>query len=341
MPRQTTGIISGITAALEEDKPDLRVQRLVKDPALEKMFRELIDDYGMDRRQATQAINQFARRFMSDLPERESQEVGAVDRYFNGSMDDLLRSMRSDRMRAINDAASRAVAYATRGRNASRVAGGGGGDSAYNRLLGSRVTADILSRAAVDDVEQQRRDLGATESARLGLIGRRGDIIRQRLVPYQVRAGEMARKIGTVQGINSVDPGIYNIWRKRGGMEMATDILDSLAQGAYKGANAYATFSGMGGGMGGMGGGGGGGGGGTTPARGAYGASMDNTGAMILGGGGSPSPAAAPSYSSPSYGIGGSSPSEFSAIPGYGSYGSYGGDPQSFNNWWNSSSGGF
>lgn len=333
MPRSTTGIISGITASLESDKPDLRVQRLIRDQQMEDIWRSGFDDYYRDRTQSNRNLGAFSKLWQKNYPGIMNRELGTIEGYYNGDIKAQLAALRGNERNLFEAALERGLGGVDRGLGASAVAGGFSPRSSYGMRIRDRARTDLTLQEAMRQAGQERSDFSNLEAAKVGLMGRSIPIMRASILPSELKSANYGRLAGMRAQQLATDPGIYNIWRKRGSMEMATDILDSLAQGAYKGLNAYMSFSGLGGG--GMGGMGGGGGGGQSQVGTNSGPTNPYSGSMFSGtsggsfGGGSP-------YSGHSGGsFGGGAPASTPPATSY----SPGGNQ--FNDWWSSPQGGY
>lgn len=323
MAGQDTGIVSGIMRTLVSDKPDLEVQRLIRDPQMEDLWRTGFDQYYRDSTQSNRNLRNFSRLFQRNYPGIRDRELGSISRYYDGGIESELAALRGNENNLFNAALERGLGGLDRGFGASAVAGGYSPRSSYGQRIREGARTDLMLQNALRQSGQERSDFSNLEAAKLGLLGRTIPIMQASLIPSQLKSANYGRLAGMRAQQLATDPGMYNVWRRRGDMERAADIMDSLAEGAYKGLNAFMSFGGLGGGggMGGMSGMMGGGGGGMAGANSDMGGNARaNWSADFL---------------NSNRGSGGMSGMNTPTTPAYQPGGNQ------FNDWWNSSQGGY
>lgn len=267
------------------DRGRTSVTALTKNTGLAARFGSALQDYDTVRTSGQSALQEYIRKYLAQeapMNARTTQEIGNLDRYFNGDVQREMAGLRAQRGLAVTNAANLAQRYALANQNRSLVGNEGGGSS-YDRRLALRNMGDIQTQAALDAANQSRNDYGQLESVRLGLTGQRNALANQiagyGLVPEQVRRQMYGQDLGYLSNLTSLDQAntFYGLQYDPSVSEMAgaiTGDVAELAASAY-GAGAFGG-GGAGGMMGGMGGGGGGGGG--------MGGMMGMTGGQSAGG---------------------------------------------------------
>lgn len=268
-------------------EPKFDVKRNVKNDQIQDLIYQLMEAEKNAGFSNEWSITDLTKKFYATQGERQNQakqEVGTLDRFYNGAIADELAQIRQARKAAYRDATDRAVSGINRGRNLGLLAGDVAGSSYLDRIaLGQARDAEITG--ALDDVNQQKQDLNWLTGNQVNLAGRRGQIadsaLMRILVPSQLRSQEVARKAGMFGAINALDKSntFYGLSKDRTTLDQVGEGLDGLVQLAMEiyGTGALGGMGGMGGGMGGAGGGagsamgmlgsmGGGGGGGQSNA---------------------------------------------------------------------------
>lgn len=117
--------------------------------------------------------------------------------------------MRAQRAAAMEAAGQRALQEVARGGKLSILGGGQGTGSSYLQRLGLSNATDILTRNALDQSNLQRSDFDAVERARMNLLGRRLDLQKAQLLPYQVRTSDFGRRIGNLGSLGGLSDMAY------------------------------------------------------------------------------------------------------------------------------------
>lgn len=249
------GMIGGGIRAIS-GPPKVSTISSVKNAAIGNANTNLLSDYTAGTAAGNQALADYTSRYMSGLPAattRTGQEVGSIDQFYNGGMANQLAQLRTQRAKAMTDAATLAGQQAIASQNRSRVAGSGGMGSYTQRMLLGALTP-IRVQAALDNANQERSDLGYVTQNQLGLAGQRqgmaDKLAAYGLQPEQTRTAMLGARQGLLSGITNIDQAntFYGLQQKP---NVLADVADSLDQGIM---NAAAIYSSMGGGMGGMGG---------------------------------------------------------------------------------------
>lgn len=283
MPRGNyTGIVSGLIEPWMPDEPDMRGKRVVFDPQVDARTTQLLKDWTGNRSSWKGIFSDWLKDFNAQTPEVESN-VAADNDYLkwirDGGLERNLSGLRVAEGAADRTGMKNALDFADNQSNAANILTGAGGRSSsadYARRLkvGNRIASEFAGR----DTARTRADLGNVINLKLSTQGRinanLAGLLSRKLQPQQLsdmELRELTNALGSITNIrNAVSQPV--IWRERGSLEKTADVLDSFATSAYKGASAYATFSGMGGG--GMAGGAGGAGG-TPGASGSMSAPQD------------------------------------------------------------------
>lgn len=259
-----TGIVSGIMDTFIDDEPDIKSKLVVTDPAVFNRSRDLLKDWTSNRTEGQDFLRNWTQDFNAATPQVEAagrQEVGFLDKFYDGSFSNYLQGLRNREGDARRAAGDRALQYVSGQQDrAAMLRGEPSGTSSATRAMGYRAARDIENDVALSALARERGDFDYINRMQLGNIGARGGILdallTRKLLPKQLNDQELFRLIQTLGGISGIRQGASQpvLWRERSDLEKTSDFMDSLAEGAYKGANAFMTFSGMGVGMGGAGG---------------------------------------------------------------------------------------
>jgi hypothetical protein len=260
-----TGILSGFTDLMVDEEPDIQGKLAVFDPQVFKRSNWLMRDWDANRNQWKSIYNDWFQDFQAsekDFKANVDRDNDYLKYLRDGGFERTLSGLRASARAADETEKTMAMDFAGNQLDKGRILSGGrlGRSSAdYARALrvGQRLGAEFAGR----DVARERGDLGWVNQVKLGTqgaINRNIDLaLNRKLMPQHLSDSELMNLIGGLQGIQGIRMGSASpvFWREKGGWEKAGDVLDTFADGAYKGANAAMTFSGMGGGMGGGGGG--------------------------------------------------------------------------------------
>lgn len=274
-----TGILSSFTDLFNPDEPNMKGKLVVFDPQIFKRTKGQLAQYDQNQSEWNDVYGKFKNDWQAGQPAAENQakqESSFLDKFYNGDFASHLAGLRAQEANAKRAAGDRALQFASGATDrAALLRGEPTGTSSATRAMALRQGKDIENDVALSGVARERADLGTVTQAQLGALGARTGILdavtKRQLLPHQLNDQELMFAIQALHNIQSTRMGAASpvFWREKSGSEKVGDILDTFADSAYKGANAYASFSGMGGGgmgggMGGMGGGGksGGGGGG-------------------------------------------------------------------------------
>lgn len=156
-------------------------------------------------------IAETIKRIFASQAQRQQQakqEVGSIDRFYDGSLEGELAGIRARRGAAYRDSTDRALAGIRKGKNLGLLSGDTTGGSYFDRIaLGSSRDAEIA--AALDAVNQEKADLNYLTGNQVNLAGRRGEIsdaaLMRLLIPGRLRTDETRRRLGMTGGINDLD----------------------------------------------------------------------------------------------------------------------------------------
>lgn len=249
------GAVGGVIRAVS-GPPSVSTVSSVKNPALQGNIDQLISGYKTIANSGDTALSDYISKYMAGegaASQRTGQEIGAMDQFYNGSMNNQLAQLRAQRASAMTDAANVAAQQAIAAQDRSRVTGSGGLGS-YNTRMTMASLQPIRVQAALDNANQERQDLGYVTGQQLGLAGQRTALANQQaaygLVPQQTRMQLASQEAGYLGQLGNLDQQnkFYGLQQKP---NTWADVADSLDQGIM---NAAAIYGSMGGGMGGMGG---------------------------------------------------------------------------------------
>lgn len=247
------------------------VLRNTKNPGIQQGLDPLISGFGNVVGLNSQAMNDYISRYLAGqgaAGRRTGQEIGTMDQFYNGSMQNQLAQLRAERAKAMTDAATVAGQQALRSFNQSNVGLQGGGSSYGRRMLMGSLQP-IQVQAALDANNQARSDLGYLTQNQIALAGQRQNLANA-LAQYQLQIpqvrmsllGQQAGYLGSLQNMDLAN----NFY----GLQYDPNLASKIA------ASLEATGAGLAGGQGAaeagargrpsanfnLGGGGGGGGGG-------------------------------------------------------------------------------
>lgn len=239
--------------------PDIKTVDNVKSGAIQGQIDSSLSGLSALNAAGKNALADFTKNYTANnaaAGAETANEVGSVNRYYNGDVENALAGMRAQRKSAVLNAAKLAQDRALAGIHGNMLTSPAGGSS-YDSRLGMNSFADIASGAALDNANQTSQDyrtLLAGQAANLGKSNSLLDANAQRsLVPYQAQSqifGNGLSALGQIQGMNN-NNNMYGLKQDR---NQAADIVGALGSTANQLASAYTAFSGMGGGGGGGGG---------------------------------------------------------------------------------------
>lgn len=231
------GSLIGGVGGLFGDKGKTETTRNVKNPGIQKEIDALLGDYGTVKSSGDQALSEYITNYLAGYPAaktRTGQEIGNMDRYYNGQAENDLAQLRSNRTKALMAATDRASKYAIASQNRSRIGGQGGGSSYDTRQL-MRSMDDIATQAAMDEAAQARGDWGYMEGQRFGLTGKRQGLADALagygLVPEGVRRQMYKENMGYLGGVTNLDQAnnFYGLEYKPSKSEQIGGVVDDLA----------------------------------------------------------------------------------------------------------------
>ncbi len=235
------------------------IERLTKNPALENFNLDAQSNYATTRNASQAGLEDYIKQYLAGsktASTRSGQEQNVIDRYYNGDIERRLSELRTRRAQASKDAAARGFAYALRGQNADRIAGGGGGTSSYDRALAMKTGADLDLQARLDNLGQERGDMDYLNRSQLGLMGQRSamaDALAARaLVPGQARQADLGWNMNAIRGLLGNDAA-NNMY----GVKYEPSAGEKFSQWQQNDANDIAQIAGMASSVYGGGGGGG------------------------------------------------------------------------------------
>lgn len=242
---------SGILRAFSGDPKFRTISNVLWGP-LQREINAGLADYGDIKAKGNKAFDAWLAKYLADTTnaeKRSGQEIASIDRYYDGTMDNLLRDMRQRRKVATHKAAELAGKKATRSLNLSRV-GSDGGASSYDSRSLMRMLGDIDTAAALDDLTQERADLGFLEGNKIALGSRRqaiaDELIRRELVPEDVRRGLFDQNLGFLAKLGQLDRNnkIYGVQKKTTGLERWANAIDAFSGGLNQDFSTAAALSG-------------------------------------------------------------------------------------------------
>lgn len=216
--------------------PDFRTISNIKWRPLQREIDASLSDYGGLKRSGEASLQDWISKYLADTinaEKRTGEETGAIDRYYDGSLESQLLDIRNRRAKAIGEAATLGGKKAIQSMNLSRL-GGDGGTSSYDTRNLMRTIGDINTGAAVDASNQERGDLGYLESGRLGLLGKRQDLadtlINRALAPEGMRRNIFNQNLGMLGNLQKLDAGnkFYGLQQKSTGIDRWANAADAL-----------------------------------------------------------------------------------------------------------------
>lgn len=182
-----------------------------KNSGLNRRINDTLTRYDTVSKDSSNALADYIASYFGNTKTATSntgQEVGNINRYFDGGAASDLAGLRATRSGAVNNAADLASQYALANLSRSR-AGGAGGPSSYDTRMALRNTGDIATQAAVDDATQARNDWSTLEQQRLGLTGARTNLLDQLaarpLAPANMERQMLGQDLGILGQIGGVD----------------------------------------------------------------------------------------------------------------------------------------
>lgn len=264
------GDLIGDVGSAFGDKGQTNVVSRTKNPALQQRIDLGLADYDTVRSGGESALKDYITKYFANeaaSKTRTGEEIGNLDRYFNGGVANDLSGMRN---RAYTDALSAGdlgSRFLLRNYKSSVAGQDGMPSSTYFARAVMPSLYDIQTHAALARDAAERGDWGMLENARLGLTGQRNALANAQagygLVPENVRRQMYGQNLGYLGQIGQLDQAnkFYGLEYSPSASEMAGKIVGDV------GNTAMQLYSGglMGGDMGGSGLGSmfGGGGGGT------------------------------------------------------------------------------
>lgn len=255
------GNLVGDIGALAGDRGSTTSVRLTKNPELAGPINQATTDFGATRTASNTGLQDYIRQYLAGNPAARTQtgqEVGAINRYYNGDVESQLAQMRAQRAAAGQEAVNRALAYNTANLNRSRLAAGGSGGSSYMDRLGLNTAADINLQNSLANIAQQRADWNQVMQNQIGLAGQRTNLQNQlaarALVPAQATQANYGWQLGALGNLLSLynNNNMYGTQYNAPISQKIGNTVGDVAQiGAdvYTGGAAGAFMGGMGGGM--------------------------------------------------------------------------------------------
>lgn len=263
------GFIGGALRAFQGD-PTFNTIHNVKNADLQKQIDASLTGFQTLKDSSDASLSDYISKYLAggaDAASRTGQEIGSVDRYYNGEVDNALAGMRTQRQTAVLSAADRAQKASLAGVHGSMLANDGGGSS-YDSRLALKNYTDISTNAALDNANQQKGDYMFSLQQQQANLGRRqslADALTARtLVPSQLRNQQFGQQLGYLGSIENMDQAnnFYGLQQHKTGLDKWAAFGDAADQGIMNAASIAGSVMGMGGMGGGAPGGGAGGGGG-------------------------------------------------------------------------------
>lgn len=253
-----TGILSGFADLFNPDEPDIRAKRVVFDPQVDQRTNRLLGDWNRNRRQWTSIYSNWLTDFNAQTPEITSnvnKENDFMKWIRDGGLESTLSGIRAEERTADETHRRQALDFADNQASRAGIFSGGnpGSSSAdYARRLasGNRLLADFAGR----DTARQRGDLGTVVNMKLATAGRINDnltrLLNRQLQPQQLSDSELMSMINSLGQISNIRNNVSQpvFWREKSSSEKVGDVLDTFADGYFKGMSAYTGMAGMGGG---------------------------------------------------------------------------------------------
>ena len=199
MPNQFIDFLSSNVATTRPANPFSTVSN-VKDEETAKRLAQLLKDFDALRTGGQASVADFTARMKETDPAFKnltSEDIAAAGDYFDGTIANALEKLRTQRKGAVTGATQRALGDLRRLLGLERLGMTGGGAQAagtgsYLTKLALDKTAELQSQAGLDEASQARADLAALETAKLGLLGKRPDLLNtfaaRPLLPLQAQS---------------------------------------------------------------------------------------------------------------------------------------------------------
>ncbi len=149
------GFLGGVLRATA-GPPQFSTVSSVKNKAIADANSATLSQFGTAAAGENQALGSYISDYMANQPaarQATAQETGAIGSFYNGAMSNQLAQLRTQRSKAMTDAANLASQQALGSLNKSRVASEGGTGS-YNARLAQGALTPIRVQAALDDAER-------------------------------------------------------------------------------------------------------------------------------------------------------------------------------------------
>lgn len=254
------GKLVGDIGGLAGDKGSYGVMRLTKNKELQGRLDTSLKDYDSTKASSSEALDQYIKNYLAgtkDAEVRSGQEIGVLDEYYNGGVENELARLRTSRADAARDAVTRALAYSTRGQNLARVGSDGGGSS-YDRQLANKAATDIEVQNAMEQAALERGDWDYLQRSKLSMAGQRqamsDALLARGLVPSNMRKDELGWNLSTLGDLLKLDNAnkIYGTEYKPSTSEQIGGVVDDVAQigadiytmGGWGAAQGTPTFTG-------------------------------------------------------------------------------------------------
>ncbi|MFA6239970.1 MAG: hypothetical protein WC655_03530 [Candidatus Hydrogenedentales bacterium] len=203
-------------------------------PELGKSVTGSLTTANANKKSGDVALNEYITRYLANYAPTKTytdQEVGAVTEFYNGQIENQLAQLRARQKAAGLDAANLYSNRALRSVNQGLVGTPGAGSSYGNRLqIGAMVPYQVEANLA--DANQERADFGYLTQNRLGLAGRRQNMLNSLagygLVPEQTRQQFYANYLNNLGALeNLFNSGTYSQYNPS-----TTEIIGSSLQQA-------------------------------------------------------------------------------------------------------------
>lgn len=225
---------AGNIGSLFQGNPKYKTQSTVKNPLLQEKIDAVGTDYDSVKGLSSKALDEYIKDYLSgsaDAKARSEQEQAVVGGYYDGTVQNELAKLREARSQASQDAVARALAYATRNQNLSRVGAEGTGSS-YDRAIADRTATDIEVANALQQADQERADWDYLMRSKLGMVGQRqamSDALLSRgLVPANMKKAELGWDIGALADLLKLDQAnkFYGVGQKKGLFDKVIDVTN-------------------------------------------------------------------------------------------------------------------
>lgn len=244
------GTVGESIAQLAGSTGNYSLTDLVKNQPIQSGIDSAISQYNSTTANDSTDLNTFIKNYLAGnraATKDTAQETSAIDRYYNGDVDQALSNLRANQLQLGNQAVNFGIASNRGNVNRSLVSGGGGGDNSYDNRIGINTGANLnlANETAVNN--QARADYNQVLQGQLGLVGQRTNLANalagRALVPAQTGQAMLGSEISNLTGIENANNN-NNMF----GAKYNPTTLESVGSLIGGLGAAYSQFEGYGGG---------------------------------------------------------------------------------------------